>query len=167
LAYGIHGSGGGGVISGVLDWIGGLELPGPGGRSNLYWDDSRSAWSLFNWGDPLSFSGAELGRGRTPGRVAYGVAIGATSFAVVVGTAELCTGNAPTQVLPPRGTRIIGIRNPNWWNGQPIRWDYGPLPRKGGEPQNVPNPPRHHWHGPPDFKKHRPFTPWTPRDWRY
>jgi RHS repeat-associated protein len=96
LAYGI-GEGKGGF----LGWIGGLELPGPGGRSNEYWNEHHSWWDLYNWGDPLSFSGAERGRGRHYGRVAYGVGIGATAGVCVLGGAEILAGARP---LPPPPT---------------------------------------------------------------
>jgi RHS repeat-associated protein len=83
---------------GFKDWIGGWEVPGPGGRSNLHWDDSGNSW---NWGDPLSLSGREKGDGRVPGRVLACVAAVAVVSVVALEVAPTTLGRIPIRIPRP------------------------------------------------------------------
>jgi RHS repeat-associated protein len=128
----------------IDDYVYYWQLPGPYGDAQY-----PRCWV---WGDPLSKGQHPPGPGTDAGRFIYGIAIDATECACALGGLELITGNAPTQMLGPGpGGRIIGVKNPNWFEGKHIRIDY--FPTKHGRPK------RWHGHFPPNFGHWPPNPP--------
>jgi len=122
------------------DYLGEWEMPGPFGNPHDpgWWPPSEK------WGDPLALERKHPGPGTTAGRVCFGIAGAATAAAIIVGILELTVGNTSTTILGPsvRNGRIIGIRNPNWWEGCPLHLDYHPIRGSDGCPVIHLNTPR-------------------------